>query len=281
VIRDGRRPNSGPSGGPRLYAGRRARDAHRVPLEGLHRDRGRAESFGSIADAYDRYRSAYPRELVDRLVELRPAEVLDVGCGTGKAGLALARRGLAVLAVDPDPVMADVARRQGLPVEVARFEDWQDKGRRFDLIVCGHAWHWIDPTTGVARAGTLLRPGGTIARFWNFHVLPPDVLAGIDQAYQRHAPGLRAVGHDPDDGPDPDSFEGTPPFVRSETITYRWKRDMTADEWVGLIATFSDHQRLGVARLAALQEAVRQQIDSAGGRIQVHGGTYTRLATRN
>jgi hypothetical protein len=160
-------------------------------------------------------------------------------------------------------------------------KDWQDKGRRFDLIVCGHAWHWIDPTTGVARAGTLLRPGGTIARFWNFHVLPPDVLAGIDQAYQRHAPGPRAVGHDPDDGPDPDSFEGTPPFVRSETITYRWKRDMTADEWVGLIATFSDHQRLGVARLAALQEAVRQQIDSAGGRIQVHGGTYTRLATRN
>jgi SAM-dependent methyltransferase len=251
-----------------------------VPLDGLHRDRERAESFGSIVADYDRFRSEYPPELIERLVKLKPRDVLDVGCGTGKAGLALARRGLTVVGVDPDPAMTAAARARGLRVEVSSFEDWQDDGRLFDLIVAGHSWHWIDPAIGVSRAAALLRPGGTIARFWNFHVLPPDLLPAVDQAYERHAPGIRAIGHGPADGPDPDPFQGIRPFIRSETVTYRWTREMTADDWVGLIATFSDHQRLGPARLVALQRAVRQVIERAGVSLPVHGGTYTRLASR-
>ena len=55
----------------------------------LHHDRGRAESFGSSAERYDRYRPSYPDALIDDLARLRPATVLDVGCGTGKVSVAL------------------------------------------------------------------------------------------------------------------------------------------------------------------------------------------------
>jgi ubiquinone/menaquinone biosynthesis C-methylase UbiE len=66
-------------------------------LEGLHGDRDRAQSFGSIAQDYDRFRPAYPTAFIEDLVALEPADVLDVGCGTGKVAKALTERGLQVL----------------------------------------------------------------------------------------------------------------------------------------------------------------------------------------
>jgi 2-polyprenyl-3-methyl-5-hydroxy-6-metoxy-1,4-benzoquinol methylase len=122
-----------------------------VALDELHLDRARAESFGSVAEQYDRYRPTYPDALIDDLAALQPAQVLDVGCGTGKAAVALARRGLSVLGVELDERMADVARGHGISVEVAAFETWDDAGRRFDLITCAGAWHWIDHGPGVSK----------------------------------------------------------------------------------------------------------------------------------
>ncbi len=111
----------------------------------VHTERNRAESFGSVAEQYERFRPSYPSALID-LAALEPLDVLDVGCGTGKAGRLLAERGLHVLGVEIDEEMANVARRHELAVEVAPFERWDAGSRRFDLIVCGQTWHWVNPT---------------------------------------------------------------------------------------------------------------------------------------
>src|SRR3954454_7614859 len=116
----------------------------------MHANRARAESFGAVAANYDRYRPGYPETLIDDLLALRPTDVLDIGCGTGKAARQLVARGLDVLGVEIDPEMAAVARAHGLAVEVVGFEQWEPAGRTFDLIVCGQAWHWIDPRIGPA-----------------------------------------------------------------------------------------------------------------------------------
>jgi hypothetical protein len=71
-----------------------------VTLDALHLDRARAESFGAAPDAYDRFRSTCAEALLDDLAALRPAQVLDVACGTGKTARGLARRGLSVLGVE-------------------------------------------------------------------------------------------------------------------------------------------------------------------------------------
>ena len=77
--------------------------------------------------------------------------MLDVGCGTGKVARGLLARGLDVLGVELDPRMAALARAHGVEVEVAAFEDWDDRGRTFDLITFGDAWHWIDPAARLAQ----------------------------------------------------------------------------------------------------------------------------------
>ncbi len=51
----------------------------------LFEDRSRAESFGSVADLYDRARPSYPPALIDALLADGGRTVLDVGCGTGIA----------------------------------------------------------------------------------------------------------------------------------------------------------------------------------------------------
>ena len=65
--------------------------------------------------------------------------VLDVGCGTGIAARQLQAAGATVLGVEPDARMASFARRSGVDVEVARFENWETKSRQFDVVVAGQA----------------------------------------------------------------------------------------------------------------------------------------------
>lgn len=64
------------------------------------------KSFGQVALQYDRYRPTCPDALMDDLAGLRPAQVVDVGCGTGHVATAVASRGLSVLGVEPDEQMA-------------------------------------------------------------------------------------------------------------------------------------------------------------------------------
>ena len=183
----------------------------------------------------------------------RPSNALDVGCGTGKVARALMGRGLPVLGVEPDGRMAEVARRHQVPVEVASFESWEPAGRTYDLLTAGHSWHWVDPAIGLAKAASVVVPGGTVALFWNYHVVEQAQLADFEAVYRVHAPELTAVGRDPTGSQDTDPFEGSADFRSLGNATYRWPRVLDADGWTSMLATFSDHARLEEPRLSALQ----------------------------
>src|SRR5690348_8435959 len=74
-------------------------------------DLTRALTFGSMAEAYDRWRPTYPDVAVDWLAPTAPGYVADVGAGTGQLTGALLARGLSVAAVEPDPKMLAVLSR--------------------------------------------------------------------------------------------------------------------------------------------------------------------------
>jgi SAM-dependent methyltransferase len=258
---------------------------HPVELAGIHHDRVRAGSFGAVAEQYDRYRPTYPEALIDDLAATQPAKVLDVGCGTGKAAVALAKRGLSVLGVELDERMADVARSHGIEVEVAAFEAWDNAGRAFDLVTCGDAWHWIDPARGVSKAAEVLKMGATIARFWTSGTLTDPVIAAFDPIYRRYAPEIAQVWRPDRSTPQvhassADLFAQSEAFSPVEMRTYQWKRTFSADKWVGLAATISDHQRLGPERLATLLQMLHTTIEELGGTVHSHHETYALLAHR-
>jgi ubiquinone/menaquinone biosynthesis C-methylase UbiE len=87
--------------------------------------------FGEDAALYDRVRPSYPDELIDDVVALVgvPSRAVDAGCGTGKATVMLAARGVEGVGVEPDPAVAAIARKklQNYPrwrVDVSDFEGW-------------------------------------------------------------------------------------------------------------------------------------------------------------
>lgn len=255
------------------------------PLPALYLDRDRAESFGAAADQYDRFRPGYPDALIDDLAGLGPASVLDVGCGTGKVGAALAARGLPVLGLEPDPRMAAVARRHGLAVEVSTFEDWDPAGRSFGLVTCGDAWHWIDPARGLAKVAEVLAEGGLAARFWSTVTVDEAVAAALDPVYRELAPDVAQVWSPANRRVRPDAvdmaadvFEQSPAFSAVEVRSYGFERGFAVDEWLGLAATFSDHRRLGPGRLGVLLAAVRAELDELG--FAAHIETTAFLAQR-
>jgi SAM-dependent methyltransferase len=241
----------------------------------LFEDRSRAESFGAAAELYDRARPSYPPSLVDVLLAGGASGVLDVGCGTGIAGALFAARGCAVLGVEVDPRMAAIARSKGLEVDVAAFEHWADRGRRFDLVISGQAWHWVQPTAGATKAAAVLGDGGRIGVFWNFGDPPAQVRERLAPVYRRLAPELKnySILLDNADARTRDTvgaLSDSARFEAAEVCRFPWSQTYETGQWLEQLSTHSDHRSLSPARLERLLGAICDAIDTIGGRFKMH-----------
>lgn len=253
----------------------------------LFEDRSRAESFGSVADLYDRARPTYPPALIDALLADGGRTVLDVGCGTGIASALFAARGCAVTGVEVDERMAEIARGKGLEVEVSSFERWEDRGRRFDIVASGQAWHWIDPRAGAVRATEVLRPGGRLGAFWNFGDPPADVRERLAPIYDRLAPELVNYSVVLDARQREERIDLTVSGIASsarfgsiEVRHFPWVQTYRAIEWTDFLATHSDHQALGPARRERLLDEVADAVDAVGGTFEMPFETALVTAAR-
>jgi SAM-dependent methyltransferase len=251
----------------------------------LFEDRSRAESFGAVAAQYDRVRPSYPPALVDALLADGARSVLDVGCGTGIAGALLVARGCAVLGVEVDARMAQLAHAKGLEVEVGRFEDWDPRERRFDLVASAQAWHWIDPRAGAVRAAQALRSGGLLGVFWNFGDPPPHVRELLSPIYARLGPRVEnySVLFGNRDARVQDTLDGLAAagaYGPGETSRFAWSQRYDTAEWLAQLSTHSDHHALPEAQRERLLDAVGEALDSVGGSFEMPYETVLVLAQR-
>ncbi|EST21990.1 class I SAM-dependent methyltransferase [Streptomyces roseochromogenus] len=111
-------------------------------------------------------RAAWAARLRSWLPE-RPADVLDLGCGTGSLSLLAAEQGHRVTGVDSSPVMAERAR-----AKLAGYDAVVLCGdaaappvgeRRFDVVLVRHVlWTLPGPDRVLRHWRDLLRPGGRL-----------------------------------------------------------------------------------------------------------------------
>lgn len=134
------------------------------------------EAFGLDPTGYDDARPAYPETLYAILREeagLRPgARLLEIGAGTGTATRALLTHDPArLVAVEPDTRLAAWLRNSTpdprLQVIEGAFEDVTLPPGDFDLACSATAFHWLDTAPALAKLFEALRPGGSVALFWN------------------------------------------------------------------------------------------------------------------
>jgi SAM-dependent methyltransferase len=238
--------------------------------------------FGEIAAGYDAHRPSYPDALFDAVMEfgglVAGDRAVEIGAGTGKATSGFLERGLVVHALEPSAEMAAVARAKGIEVENSLFETWTPP-RQFDLLYAAQAWHWVEGADRCERAAAALRPGGTLALFWNKGREWTGALAADNDAvYAEHAPNLHGRTWDLSwVAPEIDACAA---FEDATVQTVTWTCAYTRDDWVALLGTHSDHRILPEEQRTRLHSAVGDAIDRHGGRVDVVYDTVVYLSRR-
>ncbi len=211
----------------------------------------RARSFGAWADDYDRYRPDYPAELFE-MIQARlglpdTPDVADLGAGTGRASIAMARRGWRVTAIEPDEHMR-WALRDRLPATGLRIatvtagaEATTMPDASVDLVTAAQAFHWFDHVRAVPEMARISRARGGAAVFWNVR---DESRSGFLAAYaallQRHLPGdPLESGMLADRSDSPGLLAAGGWFDVDDRIELQHERQMSPNDFIGLAYTAS------------------------------------------
>jgi SAM-dependent methyltransferase len=254
------------------------------PHARLHLDRARADSFGAAARVYDARRPRYPAELIDDLLMQGARTVLDVGAGTGIASEQLLERGADVLGIEPDPRMAEVARGKGVPIEIATFENWMPAERRFDLVVFGQSFHWVDPDIALPKVHRLLQSGGRLALMWNRLVPTHPTQRDLAEIYRDYVDPSSPLVDGSSNGLDAEHrTDGLIDSIAAagftvEERTYPRDDHYSTEQWLDLAFTYSNHLVLAAEKASELRSKLAERIGSKG--VSVGGDSLLILATR-
>lgn len=261
------------------------------------KDNHLAETFNEVVERYDRMRPTYVDALYqDIFAYMRAGQepmgqgdlgarsrALEIGIGTGQATRPILDTGCLVTAVELGDKMAAFAAEKfagydNFKVHNTRFEELEAESGSFDLIYSATAFHWIPEELGYRKVYDLLKPGGVFARFANRPSGDkgrPELSEAIQRLYERYMPGNKG------------KKKAEPGFVERQArqlaelgenygfvdVTYRLyerTRDFTAEEYVELLGTYSDHNALEECVREAFWAEMKDVIDRFGGVITVY-----------
>lgn len=257
----------------------------------------RRSSFGSVSGQYDEARPAYPEKLVDEVLAYgsiaRGARALEIGAGTGQATAQFAWRGVSVHAVEPSAEMVEVIRDKfegtdlDVTAEASDFEAAQLEPRAYDLVMASTSWHWLTPGVRWQRVSDTIKPGGTLAVFWNWpHWRRSALIGQLDEVYERSGADLTELGPmlkvemDGDalarewtaDAPEPEAFNN---IGKAE---YNWSVHYPAEDYVSLLGTYGDHLALDQDVRSRLFADITALIESNGGVLELPYSTVLLVA---
>ena len=252
----------------------------------------RRMAFDQDPLGYDRYRPGYAAELygeMSRYAGLKaPMRALEVGIGTGLATPPILETGCRVTAVEPGENLAVYARSKfrahaNFEVVCCDFENFEPE-ERYDLIYSATAFHWIPEEAGFPKVYRLLKLGGAVALFWNrpFVSRADEPLhMEIQNIYQRYglsdAPPVEFSEKDCRKTLDALERHG---FSDIELRLFYRTRTMNAEDYAGLLSTYSDRMDMETAERRKFSDEIVAAIEAHGGVLRIHDTMDRYLARR-
>lgn len=173
---------------------------------------------------------------------------------------------------------------------MATLEAWDPAGRKFDAVIAGTAWHWVDPVAGAAKTARVLRAGGLLAPFHHVFQTPPAILDALASAYQKVAPDSPVNLSSLKQALDAyqalfdkiaDGIRQARGFSEPEQWEFGWERAYTRDEWLDQLPTQGHLNLLPPDKLAEVLAGVGAAIDAMGGRFTMPYTTVAVTASRD
>ncbi|MFG2030673.1 class I SAM-dependent methyltransferase [Streptomyces sp. NPDC048825] len=228
---------------------------------------GRAHSFNAAAAQYAANRPSYPPALFHAIEDLAGhpltgSRVADIGAGTGIATALLHARGADVVAVEPGDGMAAQFRRTLPDVPLLRGDgnSLPLATASTDFLTYAQSWHWTDPARSVPEALRVLRPGGSLALWWNTSALKLPWISEQADRIERHLGTAREVDRN-GNGPEVSAALADPTgrldFTRR---TVRWSRRVPVDTHLANIGSHSVFLVHGKERTAAFLTEERKHL---------------------
>lgn len=255
-------------------------------------------TFDTVADDYAQLRPGYPEELYRAVLAAQPlgetSHALEIGIGGGQATPPILATGAQVTAVEPGEHFCGLCREKfaawpGFTVLHSTFEDAALPASAFDLVYSASAFHWVPEAVGYPKVLEVLRPGGVFARFAN-HPHPdlgrPAMTEAIQQAYDRyyapfhHRPLERPRLYTEEQAARRAAIAARYGFTDVSHALFRRTRSFTAEGYVRLLGTYSDHIVIPEPTRTAFFGMIREAIEAHGGVITVYDVIDLQLARK-
>jgi len=236
----------------------------------------RNETFDLCAVQYDRARPGYPdwiRDLINEYVSPGPGKkLIEIGCGTGKATELFASSGASIECVDIGTNLIAIAKKKfaafpNVTFTHSHFEELARQPASCDLIFSAAAYHWIKQPAGNLKVRELLKKDGRFALIGHHHI-------GLDEGFFLESqPIYRSAGIER-------KTDGSNPLEKLRHIdpayfkilckkSAQWEKRCTADEYIDLLFTFSDHISMREECKDRFKKDIKELINSGYGGVVV------------
>ncbi len=234
------------------------------------------KTFDLIPDAFDRYRPRYCSELFEALIDacaLVPGKkVLELGPGTGQATEPMLKTGCDYTAIELGENFT--ARMQeafghypNFHIVNGDFETFPLAENTYDLVYSAATIQWIPEETAFSKTFRLLKPGGYLAMFMtrsDESSANPALRAAIDKVYDEHFRVKQAYTCKL-------TYENALNYGFEDLRYTEWKkvRRLSAEEYIGYIATHCTHITLEEPYRSRFYAGIREAIAASGGVIEI------------
>lgn len=156
--------------------------------------------FTALAKNYALYRPGYSPFVLDAFISLvktpENAVCVDVGAGTGIWSRQLAKKGVKVIAVEPNDAMRDAGEKNNPHIEWRKgsAEATGLPNASCDMVTMASSFHWPDFASAVKEFGRILKPGGLFMALWNTRYFESNpLLVEIENYLHELVPNLKRV----------------------------------------------------------------------------------------
>lgn len=247
-------------------------------------------TFSKVITDYDLARPTYPEEVYQQIMQFSEigenANILEVGAGTGQAtdlfvnsnryseSIKINNFYLDLLEVSDEQVAFLKNKYHKYPqitVKKDYFEEYK-KDKQYDLIYSATAFHWVKSDIGYPKAWEMLKPGGTLAVFWQMSSVTyydDEIFKGLNAIKQKYLPneslGFDTQGINKVKEKRISQIQSGGYFEMPEIYEFRWVDTYDADKYTKLVNTYSSTQTLPEDVKNSYLEEIKKYINNNGG----------------